>query len=296
MAALDGRRAIVTGASTGLGAAIAEELAACGAGVLLCSRSAEKLGAAVERIAARVSREEPSGPQSAGRSGAERGASGRADPGTSGHTDSRQALLTLAADVLDPRTAPRLSALAHDHWGGLDILVCNAGGPPPADFDEADDAAWEEAFRLVLLSPIRLIRACLPLLRASGTGRIILMNSVSALRPVRRLLLSNALRPGLIGLARHLGGELAADGILANAISPGFFDTGRAREVQEAIARQSGRPLDEVQDEIRARIPLGRQGDPRELGRLITFLVSVENTYITGQTIVIDGGLTTAPE
>jgi 3-oxoacyl-[acyl-carrier protein] reductase len=274
MPALDGRRAIVTGASTGLGAAIAEELAACGARVLLCSRSAEKLSAAVARISARVA---PPGERS-----------GRADPG--------QALLTLAADVLDPRTAPRLSALARDHWGGLDILVCNAGGPPPADFDEADDAAWEEAFRLVLLSPIRLIRACLPLLRASGMGRIILMNSVSALRPVRRLLLSNALRPGLIGLARHLGGELAADGILVNAISPGFFDTGRAREVQEAIARKSGRPLVEIQDETRARIPLGRQGDPRELGRLITFLASVENSYITGQAIVIDGGLTTAPE
>ncbi|MFH1144349.1 MAG: SDR family oxidoreductase [Candidatus Eisenbacteria bacterium] len=257
MAGLEGRRAIITGASAGLGAAVAGELAVRGARLILCSRAEGRLRRAAAAIAARP--------------------------------------FLLAADVLDPETAPRLAAMARENLGGLDILVCNAGGPPPGDFGELDDAQWEAAFRLILLSPIRLIRACLPLLAESGSGRIILMNSISAIRPVKRLLLSNAIRPGLVGLARHLAGELADRKILVNVIAPGFFATDRSREVHEAIALQSGRTLSEVQNEANARIALKRHGDPAELGRLIAFLVSMENTYITGQTIVIDGGLTVAP-
>jgi len=283
MASLKDRRAIVTGASMGLGAGIAGELAARGARMILSSRSPEKLRAANERIRVRLQE----GP---GREGGD-----SAMPPAGSALPAGALPILVPADVLDPAAASRLADTARDRLGGLDILVCNAGGPPPGDFAELDDAQWEEAFRLVLLAPIRLIRACLPMLRASGSGRIILINSVSALRPVKRLLLSNALRPGLVGLARHLAAELAADGILVNAISPGFFATERAREVQEAIARQAGRSLGELQGETRARIPLGRLGDPAELGRAVAFLVSTQNSYITGQTIVIDGGLTTAP-
>ncbi|MBP6876252.1 MAG: SDR family oxidoreductase [Candidatus Eisenbacteria bacterium] len=261
MPSLHGRRAIVTGASKGLGAGIAAELAARGARVILSSRSQENLRAAVHAI----------GPQV------------EAPP------------IPIPADVLDPAAAVRLADAARAQLGGLDILVCNAGGPAPGDFEELNDEDWEDAFRLVLLAPIRLIRACLPMLRASGSGRIILLNSISALHPVKRLLLSNALRPGLIGLARHLSGELAGDGILVNAISPGFFDTERAREVEQSIAKRTNRSLEEIRAETQAGIPLRRLGEPQELGRLVAFLVSTENTYITGQTIVVDGGMIAAP-
>jgi len=272
MALLNGRRALVTGASAGLGFGIAQELTVRGARVLMCSRSPERIQGATEQIAAHMKQSE-------------------LVPGVAG----RSVPHALAADVTDPGAAAQLAGAAQALLGGLDILVCSAAGPPPGDFADMDDQAWEAAFRLILLTPIRLIRACMPMLRASGSGRVILISSISGIQPVARLILSNTLRPGLMGLARHLGGELAHDGILINAIAPGFFDTERAREVQEAIATSSGRPFEEVRAQYDAQIPLARPGRPAELGRLIAFLVSEENTYITGQTLVIDGGLSTAP-
>jgi 3-oxoacyl-[acyl-carrier protein] reductase len=261
-------RALVTGASAGLGFGIASELASRGARVIMASRSDANLRAAVERIAARTVAPPAALPAPRG-----------------------PAPIPIAADVTDPTAAEHLAAAAREQLGGLDILVCNAGGPPPGHFGELSDRHWEDAFRLILLAPIRLIRACLPQLRESGHGRIVLISSISGLRPVERLMLSNVLRPSLMGLARHLANELARDGILVNAIAPGFFDTERAREVQAAIAQSGGRSLREVQADLTAGIPLGRQGDPAELGRVVAFLASAENTYITGQTLVVDGGM-----
>ncbi|MBD3235530.1 MAG: SDR family oxidoreductase [Candidatus Eisenbacteria bacterium] len=249
------RTALVTGASQGLGAGIARELAAQGAKVLVCSRSEENLRAMVG-----------------------------ANPGD-------WWIEWEAADVTDPEAAPRLAEIARARFGRLDILVCNAAGPPPCDFADASDAQWQAAFELILLGPIRLIRACLPLLRLGGGGHILLCGSISALRPVPHLLLSNTLRPGLAGLARHLAIELAEDNVLVNAIAPGFFDTERSREVLAAAAQRRGLPLEEVAAANTARVPLRRQGDPRELGKLVAFLVSPENSYLTGRTLVIDGGM-----
>lgn len=251
------RAAIVTGASAGLGEAIARELCAADMDVLICSRSSGRLEAAAERIAK---------------------AGGRTP-------------LTLAADVTDPKAAPRLVAAAREAFGRIDALVCNAGGPPPGDFSDMDDADWEAAFQLILLSTIRLIRAALPALRESESGRIAMVASISGFRPVPRLVLSNTLRPAIMGLARHLALEYGPDDILVNAVAPGFFETERAREVQAAMAEQAERSLQEIQAETAARIPLGRHGDPAELGKHVAFLVSAENTYVTGQTTVVDGGL-----
>ena len=272
MPLLEGRKALVTGASLGLGAGIAGELVARGARVLMCSRSPERLQAAAEKIAARMKEE-------------------GAAPGVHAWT----APLTVSADVTEVQTAPRLAALVNEAFGGLDILVCNAGGPPTGNFSEISDESWEEAFRLLMLGPVRILRALLPMLRASGRGRVVLNSSLTAVRPVERLLLSNALRPGLSGLVRHLSHEFGADGILINAIAPGFFDTERAREVHEAAAQQNRQTAEEVAAAMSARIPLGRPGDPAELGRAVAFLASEENTYVTGQTILVDGGLTAAP-
>jgi len=277
---LSGRAAIVTGASAGLGAGIARELGARGARVLMCSRSAEKLAAAAEAITASMD------------AAASRPAA-RATPSESGDTASHawHPPIVVPGDVTAPDTAARLVRTAQERFGRLDILVCNAGGPPPGDFADTDDDAWRAGFELIFLSAVRSIRAALPLLRASGTGRIVITASISGIKPVRRLVVSNALRPAVMGLVRHLAGELAPDGILVNAIAPGFFDTERSREVQAAIAEQRGVTLADVQQETAARIPLARQGEPSELGRLVAFLVSEENTYLTGQTLVIDGGL-----
>lgn len=268
MTPLSQSRALVTGASAGLGFGIASELTDRGARVLMASRSEANLRAAVARIGARSE------------------TTGAMPPAERGPTP-----IPVPADVTDPGAAARLADAARERLGGLDILVCNAGGPPPGHFDELTDRHWEAAFGLILLAPIRLIRACLPLLRASGHGRIVLISSISGLRPVERLMLSNVLRPSLMGLARHLANELARDGVLINAIAPGFFDTERAREVQEAIAQTGGRSLAEVRADLTAGIPLGRQGDPAEVGRLAAFLASAENSYITGQTLVVDGGM-----
>ncbi len=259
MSTLAHRSAIVTGASSGLGAAIAGELVAQGARVVMCSRSEER----IQRTARRL---ESTGP----------------------------APVPVAADITDPDAAGRLIEEARRRHGGLDALVCCAGGPPAGDFREQTDDAWSQAFDLLLLSVVRLIRAAHPLLRESGRGRVAMIASISGFRPIPQLMLSNVLRPAVMGLARHLAVEFAPDNILINAVAPGFFDTERSREVQEAIARQQGIPPDQVIAQTTSRIPLGRQGDPAELGRSVAFLVSDANGYITGQTLVVDGGLLVA--
>jgi 3-oxoacyl-[acyl-carrier protein] reductase len=259
---LSGQRALVTGASSGLGAAVAHELVAQGARVLINSRSSERLQARADAIAAAC----PDGTPPA----------------------------ICAADVAQAEAAPALAARARKLLGGLDVLVCNAGGPSPGNFANIDDDGWRAGFELVFLSAVRSLRACLPLLRERGAGRVAIITSVSGLQPIPRLMLSNTLRPALMGLVRHLASELAADRILINAVAPGFFDTQRSREVQEAMGVQRGVPLATVEAELAQHIPLGRQGEPAELARLIAFLVSPGNGYLTGQTLVIDGGLVVA--
>ncbi len=278
---LEGRAAWVTGASAGLGAAIAGELVARGARVLISSRAPKRIQAAADDIVRRM-QARAGGTARGGPAGG--GAGGVGPP-------AWHPPLPATGDVTDPQSAPVLVARARQAFGGLDILVCNAGGPPPGDFDELGDDAWTAGFELILLSAVRSIRAALPLLRASSAGRIVMIASISGIKPVRRLLLSNTLRPAVMGLARHLAVELAPDGILINAVAPGFFDTERSREVQAAMAAQRGIALEEVQAETAGRIPLGRQGDPAELARAIAFLISPENSYLTGQTLVVDGGL-----
>lgn len=252
-----GRSAIVTGASTGLGAAIARELVAGHTRVLMCSRSVKKLRAARDAICA----------------------------------DLSPAPEVLAGDVTDPDTAPALVRRVEQSFGGLDILVCNAGGPTPGNFEDHNDEAWRQAFELILMSTIRLIRAALPLLRKSAAGRIVMVGSVSAFRPVPRLALSNVLRPALSGLARDLAVQLGPDGILINVVAPGFFDTDRSREVRASMARNAGVEPEDIEIQLRGQVPLGRQGDPPELGKLVSFLTSTENGFVTGQTIAADGGL-----
>lgn len=236
------RRALVTAASKGLGRASAAALAAEGARVYISSRNEEDL----KETAAQV------------------GAAG-----------------WRTADVARPEQVSSLLGAALETLGGLDILVANAGGPPPGGFDATDDEGWRTAFDLTLMSAVRLIRGALPHLRQSDQGRIVIITSITARQPIDDLVLSNAYRPAVTGLAKTLSRELGPEGITVNCIAPESINTDRVRQLR-ALSGRAG-----LTEE---RLPLRRLGDPSEVGALCAYLCSGPAGFITGQTIGIDGG------
>jgi 3-oxoacyl-[acyl-carrier protein] reductase len=254
---LRGTVAFVAAASQGLGEAIALGLAREGASVAICARRQE----AIEAVAERVRRE-------------------------TGAT-----ILPVRADVTDKAEIEEAIALTVERLGGLDILVTNAGGPPAGEFSMHDDAAWQKAFELNLLSTVRMVRLALPHLQKSGRGRIINMTSTSVKQPVEGLVLSNSIRSAVIGLAKTLSVELAPHGITVNNIAPGRFDTDRVRQLDAGRARTLGISEEEARELAIRQIPLGRYGLPEEMAHLAVFLASDKAAYITGTTIQIDGGM-----
>jgi 3-oxoacyl-[acyl-carrier protein] reductase len=254
---LKGRVAVVNAASRGLGRGVAEALAGEGARLVICSRNAE----AIKRAAAEIS------------------------------AASESEVVAVAADVCRAGTADRLVEVAVQRWGGLDILVNNSGGPPGGVFTDFDDTAWQSAFELLLLNVVRMVRACLPYLRASGHGRIVNIASTSVRQPIPGLILSNSLRASVVGLAKTLSDELAPDQITVNTVLPGRILTDRLREGFAGRAGQMGVPVDELaRAEVAKEIPLGRVGEPADLAALAAFLCSDAASYITGQTVAVDGG------
>jgi 3-oxoacyl-[acyl-carrier protein] reductase len=255
---LAGRVALVNGASKGIGRAIAAALAAEGAAVVISARHEAVVARAAAEIAA---------------------ASG---------TD----VVGVAADVSQPGTAERLVGTAVERFGRLDILVNNSGGPPFGHFSDFGDDAWQDAFDLLLLSVVRMVRAALPHLRVSGRGRIINIESTSVKEPIPGLILSNSLRAGVAGLARTLADELAPDQITVNNVLPGSILTDRLRAGAAGRAEQAGTPVDDlIRAEVGRRVPLGRVGEPEDLAALVAYLCSTAAAYVTGQTIAVDGGL-----
>lgn len=254
----------MTGSSQGLGRACAEMLAREGARVVINGRRPDELARAAQEIRQVM---------------ALRGAD----------------VHTMAGDVTQEADVTRLIKATISKFAQLDILVANAGGPPPGKFVDLDDNEWRQAIDSTLWPVIRLIRQSLPYLREAkerGGGRIVNIVSTSVKQPIPGLLLSNAIRPAVIGLAKTLSVELAADGILINNVCPGSFDTARIREVYEARAKGTALTADQVAEQAARAIPLGRLGDPKELAQLVAFLVSDKATYITGQTLCVDGGMT----
>jgi 3-oxoacyl-[acyl-carrier protein] reductase len=238
---LTGRTALVTGASSGLGLASAEALAADGANVSMFARRRDQLEREADRIGA----------------------------------------LAVRGDVTSPHDLGRAVTLTLEAFGGLDILVWNAGGPPPGTAVGVTPDSLEHAVQLLLEPAVRLVGLCLPHLERSPAGRIVAITSLAAKEPTRHLALSNMLRPGLTGWLKTLAFELGPQGITVNCVAPGRIATARLEELYP------GGPSEDAL----AEIPLGRWGDPRELGDLVCFLASARASYISGQTIAVDGGL-----
>jgi 3-oxoacyl-[acyl-carrier protein] reductase len=200
--------------------------------------------------------------------------------------------VAMPADLSTPDGPAAAVAGAAAALGGLDLLVVNSGGPPPGRFLDLDEAAWARAIDGTLWSTIRLIRAALPILRDGRDPAILVILSSSVREPIPALATSNALRPGLAGLVKSLVEEIAP--IRINALAPGRLATGRIAELDGARAASSGTTVEEVQRANMARIPLGRYGDPAELGRVGAFLLSPAASYVTGAIVPVDGGMVRA--
>jgi len=240
---LKGRSALVCGASQGLGLACAEALAKEGARVALVARRRDK----VEEAALAIAREH----------GVE--------------------TLALAADLVHEGACEQVVRDAQARFGGLDVLVANAGGPPTGAIDEVDDATWRKAFELTFLTTVRLLRAALPGMAQRRWGRALVIGSGSMVAPIPNLATSSGLRPGLKGVIKQFAERYARDGVTVNVVAPGYVRTERLAEV--------GAPAS-----ITETIPMGRLGEPAELGALVAFLASEQAAYITGQTVLLDGG------
>jgi 3-oxoacyl-[acyl-carrier protein] reductase len=198
--------------------------------------------------------------------------------------NGRDATAPFPADVSVPAEAERLVRDVAKQFGRLDILFCNAGGPPAAPFKDQPAEAWQRAIELNLLSTINLCRAAVPIMRKAQWGRIICLVSVAAKQPLPGLILSTTARAGVLGFSKALADEVAADGITVNCICPGFIATERVEELT--------RTKPEMMKQMLAQIPMGRIGNTSELAAAVTFLASEPASYITGAVLQVDGGFT----
>jgi len=204
-------------------------------------------------------------------------------------TAARLGASAIPTDLSTPDGPADAVTAAVNAFGGLDLLVVNSGGPPPGGFDELDEAAWQAAIDGTLWSAIRILRAALPHLHDGRDPAVLVILSSSAREPIPGLTTSNLLRPGLAGLIKSLTAEIAP--IRINGLAPGRIATDRIGQIDAARASQTGLPKEEIERQTIARIPLGRYGDPVELGRVGAFLLSPAASYVTGAIVPIDGGM-----
>ena len=277
---LNGKRALVLAASGGLGYAVAEALAREGARVALCSRDPVRARAAARRIVEALAADANGGAAGYGAAGYGAAGYGAAGYGAAGY----------GADVGDPDALARLFADAVPALGGLDVLVANAGGPPPGGFVDVGDDAWERGFRLTLMSVVRSVRLALPAFESAGGGRVAVVLSSSVKQSLPNLLLSNVYRPALAGLVKSLAIELGPRNVQVVGIAPGRIATERTDELDRAAAERTNRSFDEVRSASVATMPAGRLGRPEEFGRVAAFLCSPAAAYVSGSVVLVDGG------
>ena len=254
---LKDRVALIATSSQGIGRATAEAFAAEGCRVAMCARNQPTLQAAAEKIRKRYNTE----------------------------------VLAQAFDVTGAAAVSRFVADVADKFGGVDICVTNAGGPPAKGFLAATLAEWQRALELNFLSTVYFAREVIPHMQRKRWGRILTLTSITTKQPVTDLVLSNAVRAGVVGLVKSLANEFGKDGILVNNVGPGFTATDRLRELAKTRSASSGKSEQEILQGWAADAPLQRLGEPREVAETIVWLASERASYITGQTVLVDGGI-----
>ncbi len=250
------RVALVAAASRGIGYACAEALAREGVSVVMFSRDAARIEAAAAKI----------------------------------RTGTGADVLALAGDVRDPDDIATVLAGAQAWRGRVDILVTNAGGPPPIPFEEATDAHWQDTVDLLLLSAVRMIRGVLPGMRERRWGRVVAITSIACRQPADVLLLSNSVRIGVHGLLKTLTAHHAKEGVTFNAVMPGHTWTERVKEIAGARAKATGKTVDEIVEAMHDRSPTGRAGRAEEVAAAVAFLASEPAAFINGTSLLVDGG------
>lgn len=254
---LKNRVALVAASSQGLGLATAEAFAAEGCRVAMCARNKQALSAGAEKIRKQHNAE----------------------------------VFTDAFDVTDPKAVSGFVSAIAAKFGGVDICVTNAGGPPAKGFLAASLEDWDHAIDANFLSTVYFCREVIPLMQRKHWGRIITITSITTKQPVTDLVLSNAVRAAVVGLVKSLANEFGKDGILVNNVGPGFTATDRLKELAKARSAATGKPEQEIFDAWAADAPLKRLGEPRELAETIVWLASERASYVTGQTVLVDGGM-----
>lgn len=252
---LKDKRAIVLAASRGLGYACALGLAREGCRVLMCSRDQAKIDAAAAAV----------------------------------RTETGAEVVAVAADVSREADVRAVVARAVESFGGVEIAVHNAGGPPAGGFSGVSNEQWQRAFDQNLMSLVWLCQAGLPEMKKAGFGRIIAITSSSIKVPIPDLILSNVMRAGVTALLKTLAKEVAKDNILVNVVGPGRIATERIGELDHVVAKRTGKTVEEVRAASVAAIPMGRLGEPEELANLVVFLASEAASYVSGTSTVVDG-------
>ncbi len=250
-----GKVAIVTAASKGIGFAVAKKFAEEGVRLVINSRSEENLKKAkseLEKIGANV--------------------------------------VIVPGDLREKETAERIYNAAVESFGGADILFLNAGGPRPGGFFDVDERDWFDTFETNFMSAQRLVRLAAPKMIERKWGRIVFLTSISVRNPIRNLILSNSIRMAITGMMKTLSTELAEYNVTVNAVAPGYTLTDRVKQLLDDKAKKSGKTYEEVLEELSESIPMRRLGKPEEIASVVVFLSSEPAAFLTGQTIVVDGG------